>query len=676
MFEFELPDVGEGVAEGEIVAWHVEPGEAVTVDQVLAEVETDKAVVDLPSPVEGVVERLHAEVGDIVPVGEVVVTIDTGDDDESGAEMSEQDASAPDASDATEPSEPEASTPDETGRRGSEGTTGRVFAPPRVRRIARELDIDIGVVEGSGPGGRITEDDVRAVAAVRESGNEKPSSDHGEDATAERASAEDRGEGESRTESADAGDRANRADDGGDESRTPAVRRRDPDQDDSTVGSERSTESESVDAPAHSSESESAGGSGHSAGSESTATSDRSERDHPEANERDRKSAVSRRETDTAESPAVQSEDSPGGTGDGRTDDGAETEISAAEDQNGSRRTTGGPDRDRTLAAPATRRLAEELGVDIDDVPTDRERNGVAFVEPSDVRAFSTETESAGATRPDERRSRPASTEGGQMDREPDAAAGTDHAGEPADGDDVETVPAETNRPVSREPYRGTRRTIGQQMSESAFTAPHATHHDTAVVERLVEMREELLPRASEAGVELTYLPFVMKAVAATLPEYPALNAELDEQREEIVYHDRYDIGVAVATDDGLLVPVVEQVDERGLLELAGAVGDLVERARSRELEPDQLRGSTFTVTNFGAIGGEYATPILNYPETGILGLGSIEPRPVVEDGDVVARHTAGLSLSIDHRVVDGAEAAAFCNDLKSYLTRPTQLLL
>jgi pyruvate dehydrogenase E2 component (dihydrolipoamide acetyltransferase) len=167
-----------------------------------------------------------------------------------------------------------------------------------------------------------------------------------------------------------------------------------------------------------------------------------------------------------------------------------------------------------------------------------------------------------------------------------------------------------------------------------------------------------------------------MKAVAAVLPEYPAMNAQLDEESEEILYHDRYNIGVAVATDAGLMVPVVDDVDRKGLLDIAAEVNDLVERARNRELAPEEFQGSTFTITNFGAIGGEYATPILNYPETGILGLGELQQRPVVKDGEVVAQHTLPLSVSIDHRVVDGAVSAGFCNDLKTYLDDPIHLLL
>lgn len=515
MFEYTLPDVGEGVAEGEIVEWHVEVGDEVVEDQVLAEVETDKAVVDLPSPVDGVIAELHAEAGDIVAVGSVVVTIDTDGDgtatedgDGTATEDGETDVTGTESTaEAAEPSQPAGDDGQQTG--------GRVFAPPNVRRLARELGVDITAVSGSGPSGRITEGDVRTAA---ESGTEQ----------------EEPAEIEGKRKS--------------------AVSRREP------------AETEGK-----------------------------------------RKSAVSRPEPAASETPA---------------------------------------DREKTLAAPATRNLATELGVDLNAVPTEKTRDGHAVVEPDDVRAYA-EAQQETATQP----------------------------AQPPETGVVGTEP-QSSDPVRTEAYRGIRRTIGQRMSQSAFTAPHATHHDSAVVPGLVEARAALKPAAEKEGVKLTYMPFIMKAIATALPDYPPLNAELDAENEEIHYHQEYHIGVAVATDAGLMVPVVRNVERKGLLELAAEVNDLVSRARTRELTPEELQGSTFTITNFGAIGGEYATPILNHPETGILGLGELKKRPVVEDDAVVARETLPLSLSIDHRVVDGADAAAFCNELKTYLETPTKLLL
>jgi len=313
--------------------------------------------------------------------------------------------------------------------------------------------------------------------------------------------------------------------------------------------------------------------------------------------------------------------------------------------------TTAAADRERTAAVPATRRLADELGVDIDAVPTDEMRDGTPFVDPAAVEAYA---------------------EAQQAAQEADAAAVA--AGESTD---AATAAARTpGERESREPYRGVRRSTGERMAESASTAPHATHHDRAVVTSLVEARQAMKPRAEARGVDLTYLPFVLRAVVAGLQEYPVLNTSLDEDSEEVVYKHYYDLGVATATEAGLLVPVVRDVDEASLLEVASEVNELTAKARDRSIDRSEMQGGTFTVTNFGAIGGEYATPIINYPETAILGLGAIEQRPVVVDGDVAARHTLPLSLSIDHRVIDGADAARFTNTVIEYLENPSLLLL
>jgi pyruvate dehydrogenase E2 component (dihydrolipoamide acetyltransferase) len=536
--EFKLPDVGEGVAEGELVEWHVAPGDTVAEDQVVAEVETDKALVEVPSPYNGTVAELLAEEGEIVPVGDVIITFDVPDEgDEDGS--AETTAAA---GDGTETVDADETTADEADDHAPDA---RVFAPPSVRRLARELDVDLGGVDGSGPGGRITEGDVRAAAASAE---------------------------------VDAGDAADAGD---------AV------------------------------ESKPSG---------------------PAAVSFSGQSATS------------------GGTTDGE---------SAANEASGAG-AAGGPEpagRSKTLAAPATRRLATDEGVDIDDVPTDGTRDGEAFVTPDDVRAYAEAQRAAQ-----------------DADAAAVAAGGAEAGGTTATADsaDDEMVVAETAAEPEGErvPYRGVRRAIGEQMQRSKYTAPHVSHHDTAVVDDLVALRAELKPHAEERGVSLTYMPFVMRAVVKALKEFPVLNAMLDEESEEILYKTEYHLGVAVATDAGLMVPVVRDVDRKGAVELASDLGELVERARERKISREEMQGSTFTLTNFGAIGGEYATPIINYPEVAILGLGAIEQRPVVENGEVVARHTLPLSLSIDHRIVDGADAGRFTNRVIEYLENPRLLLL
>ena len=290
--------------------------------------------------------------------------------------------------------------------------------------------------------------------------------------------------------------------------------------------------------------------------------------------------------------------------------------------------------------------------MDLDRVPTDETRDGEAYVSEAAVREYA---------------------EAQQEAQVADAAAMAEAGG---GGGTPGSETAAAGERETREPYRGVRKTIGEAMERSAFTAPHVTHHDTVDATALVEAREKLKPRAEQRGVKLTYLPFVMKAVVAALKEHPVLNTSLDEENDEIVYKHYYDIGVATATDAGLMVPVVEGVDGKGLLGIADDVTELAAKARDRSISREQLRGSTFSVTNFGAIGGEYATPIINYPETAILGLGEIKERPMVVDGEVVPRDVMTISLSVDHRVVDGADAARFANTLKEYLEDPTLLLL
>jgi len=537
--EFKLPDVGEGVAEGELVTWLVSPGDRVAEDQPVAEVETDKALVEVPSRYDGVVEELFVEEGDIVPVGDVIISFRVGEDgegdeaDDSGAAHEESETESGDAEPAaddeaveSEPAEPEA-------------PSGRTFAPPSARRLARELGVDIAAVDGSGPGGRIGEADVRA---------------HAED---------------------DSGGTGSGAG-GADEAPTPTP---------TDVGS---------------------GG---------------------------RKSAVKKRGDD------------------GSTGSSATTAAAAGAPEPAGRETT--------LATPATRKVARELGVDVDDVPTDETRDGEAFVTGETVRAYAEALESG-------------ATDSSSEPEAADASASADAAGADTGAAPEPSAPGATDETV---PYRGVRRTIGKQMERSVYTAPHVSHHDTAEVDALVEAREELKPRAEEQGVSLTYMPFVMKAIVAGLKAYPYLNSELREDDEEIVLKGDYNLGIAVATDAGLMVPGVEDVDEKGLFELAAEVRDLASRARERKLKPAEMKGGTFSITNFGAIGGEYATPIINYPETAILGLGAIEERPVVRDGEVVAAPTLPLSLSIDHRVIDGAVAAEFANTVMEHLEHPLLLL-
>ncbi|MCX7739744.1 MAG: 2-oxo acid dehydrogenase subunit E2, partial [Meiothermus sp.] len=200
---------------------------------------------------------------------------------------------------------------------------------------------------------------------------------------------------------------------------------------------------------------------------------------------------------------------------------------------------------------------------------------------------------------------------------------------------------------------------------------------DEADLTELVALRERLRPEAEAQGVRLSYLPFIFKALAVALKKFPALNSSLDEARQEVVLKQYVNIGMAVATEGGLIVPVVKDVERKSLLELAREINNLAERARTGKLSPEEVSGSTFSVTNIGSIGALFSFPIINVPDAAILGVHSIQKRPVVNEHDqVVVRQMMYLSLSFDHRLIDGAEAARFCKELIRLLEKPERLLL
>lgn len=477
--EFRFPDVGEGIAEGEVVQLLIDPGEPVSEDQPIISIETDKSLVDLPSPTDGTIDEFYVQEGDVIAVGDVLVTIDPDEEaHQPTAEQRDDDSDQGEPEPATEPSH------EDSGREPA--GMSRVFAPPRVRRLARERNVDIEALDGTGRHGRVTEDDVRAIS------------------TPDSQSARD-----------------------------------------TLKDTQQSTSAE----PANSIE------------------------------------------------ESVQ--------------------------------------RNRTLTTPAVRRIAAELSVDLDAVPAEGHHNGIPYVTEQAVRQY----------------------------------AGRSSSAQPPTQETANTL-------EERVPYRGIRRTIGQQMERSRFTAPHVTRHQQVDARALVEIRESLKPYAESEGANLTYMPFVMKAVVAALKAYPYMNSSLNEDDEEIVLKKYYHLGVATATDAGLMVPVIDDVDEKGLLEISHELQGLAQKARDRTISRDELQGSTFTITNIGPIGGLYGTPIINYPESGILALGELKQRPWVEDGTVVARHTLPLSLSYDHRLIDGETGARFMNTFMKHLRNPELLLL
>ena len=322
----------------------------------------------------------------------------------------------------------------------------------------------------------------------------------------------------------------------------------------------------------------------------------------------------------------------------------------------------------RVLAAPAVRKLALQLGVDLTEV---QGSGPVGRVLPEDVRAFATEPTTD---------RRPPTTEtvvgdGVRVEGPGEVASAplhpppsTLHAGQ---------FPVFTlqSLPDERVPLHGLRRRIAERMEE-AWRIPHVTSFEEADASALVALRATLQPEAERRGVHLTYLPLLIKMTVQALKEYPTFNASLDMAAGEIVLRRTYHIGVATAIDEGLVVPVVRHADRLSLFQVAMELARLAEGARQRSLTREELSGSTFTMTNFGSFGGQQGTPIINPPEVAILGLGRIEKRAVVIDERIEVRPILPLALSYDHRLIDGAAAARSLLRLKALVANPTALLL
>jgi pyruvate/2-oxoglutarate dehydrogenase complex dihydrolipoamide acyltransferase (E2) component len=301
----------------------------------------------------------------------------------------------------------------------------------------------------------------------------------------------------------------------------------------------------------------------------------------------------------------------------------------------------------KAMATPAVRKLARDLGVDIDRVPGTGPGGRVT---EADVKAFA-----GGARAP------PASPTAA-------APAATAHPTAP-----TSIAPGEREERV---PLRGVRKRIADHMTEARQHAAHFTYVDEADMSEIVALRERAKKVAEAKGVKLTFLPFIIKAVTAALREHPYLNASLDEARLEIVLKRYYNIGIATNTEQGLVVPVIHDAPRKTILELARELEALGEKARTAKLTLQDIQGSTFTITSVGKLGGVMSTPIVNYPEVAILGVNKIEKRPVVRDDKVVVRDMMNLSLSLDHRVVDGYVGAVFLADVIKYLEDPNHFLL
>jgi len=425
-FEFKLPDIGEGIHEGEIVKWFVKPGDEINEDDVLAEVQNDKAVVEIPSPVKGKVLELKVSEGEVATVGQVIVTFDApgyenlqfkGDDhEEAPKEEAKEEAKAEEAVSTKE---------------NEVDTNRRVIAMPSVRKYAREKGVDIRQVVGSGKNGRVLKEDIDVFLNG----------------------------GEAKVQS---------------------------------------------------------------------------------------------------EEPQVQAE------------------------------------------------TKEEVKETAQQAP----------------------------------------------------------------------VVLEGEFPETREKMSGIRKAIAKAMVNSKHTAPHVTLMDEVDVTELVLHRKKFKAVAAEQGVKLTYLPYVVKALTSALKKYPVLNTSIDDATDEVIHKHYYNIGIAADTDKGLLVPVVKHADRKSIFQISDEINQLATKAREGKLLPNEMKGASCTITNIGSAGGQWFTPVINHPEVAILGIGRIQEKAIVKDGEIVAAPVLALSLSFDHRMIDGATAQNALNHIKRLLNDPQLLLM
>ena len=412
-FEFKFPDVGEGITEGTIVKWKVKENDDVKADQILAEVETDKAVVEIPSPRKGTILKLYHKEGEVINVGEVLAVI--GKKREKIPEKAEHYTGSvvgflPEAKE-------EEKRPAQKKRPVSMPGEEKIRAAPIVRKFAKMLDVDLSVVKGTGPGERITEQDVKTAAQIKK------------------------------------------------------------------------------------------------------------------------------------------------------------------------------PEQIKTIAKSTFKKTKKyDLFGYIDHVP-----------------------------------------------------------------------------------LKGIRKITAEKMIEAVRNAALVTNHDHVDVTLLSELKKNEKEKAAKKKVHLTYLPFIIKATIRALKKHPFVASSVEG--DEIIVKKYYNIGVAIDTPDGLIVPVIKGVDQKKLYDLANEINNFVEKAKTRKIDLMDLKGGVFTITNIGVIGSTYFTPIVNYPETCILGTGRIEEQPRVIDGNIVIRKIMPISFTYDHRVLDGAEAARFMNDLKDILEKPNSLL-
>jgi pyruvate dehydrogenase E2 component (dihydrolipoamide acetyltransferase) len=313
------------------------------------------------------------------------------------------------------------------------------------------------------------------------------------------------------------------------------------------------------------------------------------------------------------------------------------------------------PPKKRVLAAPAVRKLAFELGVDLEQV-TASNPNGRVSIEDVQAYAELSKAQTAPVAEPLEVQLTVQSAPAAEIKELPSVS---------------QPAPLE-----ERQPLTGLRKRIAEHMEHAWRTIPHATAFDEVDGSALIALRQALQSVAEQRGIHLTYMPLLVKLLLPLLKEFPIFNASLDEERREIIYKRSYHIGLATAAPEGLLVPVLRDADRLNLLSIASELERLFEGARKRTLLPRELSGSTFTLNNVGSFGGGSGTPIINHPEVAILAVGRLQEKAIVHQGQIIARPMMPLALSFDHRLIDGAMAGAFLARFKALVENPQQIML
>ncbi len=573
--EFKLPDIGEGIAEGEIVKWLVKVGDTVKEHQPIVEVMTDKATVEIPSPAGGTIQALQAKEGATVPVGTVIFTLDTAASGaKNGASAKSTPAAPAPAAKGTQP----VAEPSKPAPKGGEGhATPTTGGKPTHTATPVSSGASAG---GASSGGKTIDFKLPDIG-------------------------EGIAEGEIVKWLVKAGDSV--------KEHQPIV--------------EVMTDKATVEVPAP------AAGTITELLAKENATI-------PVG------SVIYKLATAGAASAPASSQAAPAKSAPAQAAPVREAAMAGA--SNGSPARVSSAD-SKVLAVPSARRVARELGIDLGRVPATG-RGGI--VRRADVEAFA----QSGAS----------STQSAPAQSTP--AAPRTPVGVPA------------GERETRIPFRGVRRKISEAMVRSKYTAPHFTVVEELDVTELVSLRETAKALGQEQGIKVTYMPFIMKATALALAKFPMLNAHLDEKSEEIVRFGYVNLGIAMDTDNGLIVPVVKEVQAKGILQIAAELNELAERTKQGKVKPDDLRGSTFSITNAGNIGGIMATPIINFPDVAILGVHRLMKRPgVVEtpQGDKIeVRQYMNLSCSVDHRLADGADGARFLVYMKRLLENPGLLAL